>query len=282
MEEIGMDQVKRIAMSETNPDAYLEVYARNDGKRKPAVLIYPGGAYRFLSEAERFPVVDYFKGKGFQPFVLMYSVGQKAHYPDPLIEGSKAVWEIRKDAAEYGVNPNQITLVGFSAGAHAATMLATLWQDDASREGTDIPYGGNRPNATVTGYTPTTFEDFFDKPENATAQKDGFGPEIVLGKPGTRWADFKSLTTHNFVTELTPPAFLWKSSADLPGFSTKYAQACKEHGVECELHIFSDRNRCAALEFDKGLAWEYRPGYAANTQLWGELAVNWLHYIYEL
>ena len=275
--EIG----KKIAMSETNPDAYLELYARNDGRKQPAVLIYPGGAYRFLSDGERFPMIDFFKGKGFQPFVLMYSVGEKAHYPDPLLEGSKAVWEIRKNAEAYGVDPDQITLVGFSAGAHAALMLATLWQDDASREGTDIPYGGNRPNATVKGYTPTTFEDFFDKPENKTAGQDGFGPEIVLGKKETRWGDFKALTVHNFVTELTPPAFLWKTSADLPTFSTKYAQACKEHGVECELHIFSDRNRCAALEFDRGLAWQYRPGFAENTKLWGELAVNWLHYIYE-
>ena len=46
--EIG----KKIAMSETNPDAYLEIYARNDGRKQPAVLIYPGGAYRFLSEHE--------------------------------------------------------------------------------------------------------------------------------------------------------------------------------------------------------------------------------------
>ena len=121
-----------------------------------------------------------------------------------------------------------------------------------------------------------------DKPENKNAASDGFGPEIVLGEKGTRWGDFRALTVHNFVTEQTPPAFLWKTSADLPTFSTKYAQACKEHGVECELHIFSDRNRCAAMEFDRGLAWQYREGIAENTKLWGELAVNWLHYIYEI
>ena len=275
-----MIEVERISVSSTNPEAYLAVCAENDGKKKPAVLIYPGGAYRYLSEGERFPVADYFEKKGFRPFILMYSVGEKAHYPDPLIEGSRAVWEIRRNAAKYGVNPDQITLVGFSAGAHAAMMLATLWQDDASRFGTDIPYGGNRPNATVTGYTPTTFEDFFDKPENAVASQDGMGPEIVLGKEGTRWADYRSLTVHNFVTELAPPAFLWKTSSDYPGFSTKYAQACKEHGVECELHIFSDRNRCVAMEFDPERAMKYRPEISQNTQLWRELAVNWLHDIY--
>ncbi len=276
-----MENIKRIAVSDTNPEACLEVFARNDGRKQPAVLIYPGGAYRFLSDGDRFPMVDFFRGKGFQPFVLSYSVGEKAHYPDPLLEGSRAVWEIRKKAEEYGVDPDQITLVGFSAGAHAALMLATLWQDEVSREGTDIPYGGNRPNATVTGYTPTTFEDFFDKPENKTAQQAGYGPEVVLGKKGTRFEDYKSLTVHNFVSELTPPAFLWKTSADLPTFSTKYAQACKDHGVECELHIFSDKNRCAGLQFDKGLSLDWKPEYSENTKLWCTMAINWLNYIYE-
>lgn len=155
--------MKKILLSETNPDAYMEVYAEPSEKAKPAVLIYPGGGYYALSDTERLPIVEFYRENGFQTFIIMYSIGIHAHYPDPLTEGSKAVWEIRKNAGEYCVNPDQITLVGFSAGAHAATMLANLWHKDISRKGTDIPEGGNRPNATVTGYTPTTFEDFYIK-----------------------------------------------------------------------------------------------------------------------
>ena len=269
--------MKKIGMSPENQDAYLEIYEPIGGGPHPAVLIYPGGGYRMLSDAEHQPVVDFFRKRGYQPFVLMYSINDEAHYPAPLLEGSRAVWEIRKNAEEYGVNPDQITLVGFSAGAHAATMLATLWQDDASREGTDIPFGGNRPNATVTGYTPTTFEDFFQKPKEIIEQAGGGGPQNLLGEPGTRWADYASLTSHRFVSKDTPPAFLWKTSSDFPGFSTIYAKACKDAGVECELHIFSDPERCAV---QKGLDGYAEENDLCNTRLWGEMAVNWLRNLY--
>lgn len=272
--------MRQISMSNTNPSAVLEVYAKPDGTKKPAVLIYPGGGYRALSETERMPIVRFFEENGFQPFVLLYSIGDLAHYPDPLIEGSRAVWEIRKNHEEYGVDPDKITLVGFSAGAHAAVMLATHWQEECSREGTDIPFGGNKPNATVTGYTPTTFEDFFEKAMNANLPA-GMGPQNLLGKAGTRWSEYSSLTVHTKVSEQTPPAFLWKTTSDAPGFSTYYAKACKDHGVECELHIFSDPNRCAADALEQeGRA--NSPAFSLNTRLWGTMAVNWLNQIYRM
>lgn len=267
-------KIKTIPLSGQNPAAVLECCGRPDGEPKPAVVIYPGGGYQTLSETEREPIARFFGERGFQPFILLYSVGEQAAYPAPLLEGSRAVWEIRKNAAAYGVNPRQIALVGFSAGAHAATMLATCWQEDFARDG-DIPFGGNRPDATVTGYTPTTFADFFEKNPGIPPQD---GPGRLLGEPGTRWADIASLTTHQLVSENTPPAFLWKTSADAPGFSTLYAQACKAHGVECELHIFSDRNRCAASAI--GSPDGPAGPYAGNTRLWGEMAVEWLRWIF--
>lgn len=271
-----------ISISATNPEAVLEVYAEKEHSNipKPAALIYPGGGYRALSEAERLPIVAFFRENGFQPFVLLYSIGELAHYPAPLLEGSRAVWEIRKNHEEYGIDPTKIILVGFSAGAHAATMLATCWQEDFSREGMDIPFGGNKPNATVTGYTPTTFEDFAEKAKKAGIPENA-GPSNLLGKPGTMWAEYSALTTHTKVTENTPPAFLWKTSSDAPGFSTAYAKACKDCGVECELHIFSDRNRCAAPAIYQEKS-ELGGVYGKNTQLWGTLALNWLNYIFSI
>ena len=112
--------MKKILLSETNPDAYMEVYAEPSEKAKPAVLIYPGGGYYALSDTERLPIVEFYRENGFQTFIIMYSIGIHAHYPDPLTEGSKAVWEIRKNAGEYCVNPDQITL--------REPMLQLCWQ----------------------------------------------------------------------------------------------------------------------------------------------------------
>ena len=72
-----------------------------------------------------------------------------------------------------------------------------------------------------------------------------------------------------------------KTSSDAPGFSTAYAKACKDCGVECELHIFSDRNRCAAPAIYQEKS-ELGDVYGENTQLWGTLALNWLNYIFSI
>ena len=56
--------MKKILLSETNPDAYMEVYAEPSEKAKPAVLIYPGGGYYVLSDTERLPIVEFYRENG--------------------------------------------------------------------------------------------------------------------------------------------------------------------------------------------------------------------------
>ena len=268
-----------VCLSERYPDAELDVYGEFDAGSRPAVLIWPGGAYYFLSEEEQRPIASFFLDHGYQAFVLRYSVGSRAAYPAPLIEGSLAVWEIRKNCKKYGVDPDKIALVGFSAGAHAALMLATHWHEDISREGTEIPYGGNRPNATVTGYTPTTFEDFYQQSDSTRSRASGGigdGPSNLIGADGTVWDSLSALTVHQHVSEHTPPAFLWKTTADLPESSTRYLEACRDHGIACELHIFHDSKRCPALRFDRRYAVDFDEHYKPNTRQWGVLALNWL------
>ena len=151
---------KTVPISDSNPAATLEVYARAGAAGKPAMLVFPGGAMRFLSPAEAEPICRYYDAHGYQTFLVNYTVGGACKYPDLLHEVSRAVWEVRCNAADYGVDPARIVLNGFSAGAHVVTMFATHYHLPISREGTGVPEGGNAVCATVTGYTPTTFEDF--------------------------------------------------------------------------------------------------------------------------
>ena len=53
--------------------------------RRPAVLIFPGGAYQRCSDREAEPVALSFSAQGFQTFVLRYSVKEKAKFPQPLL-----------------------------------------------------------------------------------------------------------------------------------------------------------------------------------------------------
>ena len=106
--------------------------------RRPAMLILPGGGYRFCSQREADPIAFPYLEAGFQTFILRYSIKEHAVWPNPLSDYEQAVSLIRERAEEWGVAPDRIAVIGFSAGGHLACAAATM--------------SVNRPNAAVLGY----------------------------------------------------------------------------------------------------------------------------------
>lgn len=278
-----------IPLSEINPAATLEVYARPDGTKKPAMLVLPGGGMQTLAPTEAEPICRYYDAHGYQTFVLNYSVGDFAKYPAILHECSRAVWEVRKNAEAYGVDPDRIVMNGFSAGAHVLTMFAVYYHLPISREGTDVPEGGNAFCATVTGYTPTTFAQMYARmatmpPEQRAKMEEAIknrtaGGYCLLDAPGTFFGEIECLTTHDAVNEHTPPAFLWQTIKDAPVSAWEYAMALKKFGTEFELHYFSDDYRCQSMNFDPDLHETTAPA-AYNTTLWPEMSLHWLDRVF--
>ncbi len=248
-------------------DAYIpELYPRGHERATlPAMLILPGGAYRFHSPNECEQMAMRFCGAGYACFVLHYSVDKDAWFPTPLIDASESLWLIRKNAAAWWIDPEKITVMGFSAGAHLGSALCTMWHyPELQSEG--MPYGGNRPNASIFGYLPTTFEDMAERAKD--------NPDFhlhVLGKEG-RFSDVRSLTTDVLVDERTPPAFLWKNTRHVPESSFRYAEALKAAKVPYEVHVFTDNVAIGGI----CEGWEC----AKNTKLWVTLALNWLDQIF--
>lgn len=275
-------------LSPINPNAVMDVYAQPNGSARPAMLVFPGGAMQFLADVEAEPICRYYAAHGYQTFVVRYSVGEICAYPDLLQEVSRAVWQVRSHAAEYGVDPEKIVLNGFSAGAHVITMYATHYHLDISREGTDVPEGGNAICATVTGYTPTTFEHMLERmeqmpPEQRAKMEEGIrsrsiGGWSMLDEPGTFFGEITSLTSHKAVNAATPPAFLWQTTTDMPVSSWEYAMALKRFGTDYELHYFNDKQRCVAMNFDPDLHETTQP-VAANTATWPEMSLRWLEQV---
>lgn len=81
-------------------------------KPLPAVVIVPGGGYDHVSPREGEPVALRLLAMGYQAFVLNYSVAP-AVYPLALQELARAVDTDRGHAAEFCVNPDRITVMGF-------------------------------------------------------------------------------------------------------------------------------------------------------------------------
>lgn len=109
--------------------------------KRPAVLVLPGGGYQYCSDREADPVATAYLKAGYQAFILRYSVGEDAVWPNPLLDYEQAMELIRDKADEWMLYADKIAVIGFSAGGHLAAVAATMSK--------------NRPNAAILGYAVT-------------------------------------------------------------------------------------------------------------------------------
>ncbi len=136
-------EIKNIVLnSERNVTltAYLQPIGGEFGemKKRPAILILPGGGYSMCSDREAEPVAFVYLKAGYQVFILRYSVGKNAIWPTPLKDYEAAMSLIREKEEEWHIQKDSVAVIGFSAGGHLAAAAATM--------------SVNRPDAAILGY----------------------------------------------------------------------------------------------------------------------------------
>lgn len=198
--------------------------------KRPCVVIYPGGGYMFLSEREADPPAMAFFAKGYNVFVLYYSIKEKAKDFGPLLDGSLTLLKIRENSEEWNILPEKIAVCGFSAGAHAAASLGTLWDEPDLKTKIDTKGGQNRPNAMILCYPVITMGEYAHMESART---------VCGGTISQEKAHLFSL--ENQVSKDTPPTFLWHTyeDASVPVENTMlFAAALRKKQVPFECHIF--------------------------------------------
>src|SRR5574344_1329935 len=143
--------IEKFSLSETNPAVTLTAYISGEinNASRPAVLICPGGGYRICAFLEGEPYALEFCAKGYNCFVLGYSVMGAARFPTQLIEASLAMKFIRDNAEKYKTDKDRVFVIGSSAGGHLAAMLGTMWNDKLFTDAIDMPKGYNRPTGML-------------------------------------------------------------------------------------------------------------------------------------
>ena len=107
--------------------AYLLDWSVEERKKvRPAVVVCPGGGYRFVSPREGEPVAMQYLSMGYHVFVLRYSVAP-ARFPTALWQLALLMSQIREHSEEWAVDPEKIVVSGFSAGGHLACSLGVFW-----------------------------------------------------------------------------------------------------------------------------------------------------------
>ncbi len=260
---------KRIDI-DTENNVYLNCYLHEKepkwdyGFDRPAVVVCPGGGYSMCSPREADPIALQYSAKGYNTFVLYYTVGDNAVFPKPLIDLSKAIKIIRENADEWGVLPNKIAVLGFSAGGHLCASLGVHWNLPEVMEKSGCMNGENQPNALILGYPVITTRSWL-KPH---LEKLGAGRPIDEAE--------KLLDCSLNVGSHTPPAFLvhtFMDNAVSVEESMDFARALNSKNIPFELHIFpegchglatGDEQTCPDDLIDNSF------------QKWIELSILWL------
>lgn len=237
-------------------------------KRRPMVVICPGGAYLGTSDREAEGVALKFVSAGFHAAVLRYSCAP-AKFPAALFELSKAVETLRKNAEEWHIDPQKIIVCGFSAGGHLAASLATLWNRDFVRDYFGYKGGENQPNGLILSYPVITSGE----------KTHQISMETLLGDRVTDSALLELVSLEKQVSADTPPAFVWHTFTDdsVPVENAlMFVSAMAEKKRPAELHIFPEGPHGLGLASEVS-APEGMPQYIVSVcQEWIDLAIRWV------
>ncbi|MBP5311256.1 MAG: alpha/beta hydrolase [Clostridia bacterium] len=229
IERINLTEDGRVSLTpyilDKSPEMPLSV-------NRPAVVVIPGGGYQALSDREGEPIAMAFAAQGFNTFVLRYSVGQYASFPNPLTDLMKAMKMIRERNEEWNTDINKIAIVGFSAGGHLVASLGVYWNDEKILAKAGVTAEEAKPNALILCYPVITSGPRREPGTIATAAQGHDEPDIK---------DILSLEKH--VGKHTPPCYIAHTFYDpvVPVESSLlFASALAANDVPFELHITQD------------------------------------------
>ena len=222
---------EKIYFDPNHKDAYLTLYLSDVKKPiRNAMLVIPGGGYGCVcSDREGEPIALAYLARGFNAFVLNYTVTPSDPYI-PLMEASLAMAYIKEHAEEFAIDAERVYTVGFSAGGHLAASLGTMWNDEVLHSRISISQGANRPAGVVLCYAVITPEGHFGSFQNLLgAQIDD--PEVL-----------HAFILNERVSPDTPPTFLVHTANDTVVPVEKNALVMAAALTECkipyELHIY--------------------------------------------
>ena len=267
----GVTVVPVVPERSTDP-AYRDRYAqyttdpimtvmRPDKPNGSAMLLIPGGGYRWaVLDKEGFDVARVFAASGTTCFVLRYRLpadGWAAGADAPLQDAQRAIRLIRSRAAEFGVRPDRIAVLGASAGGHLAG-LASARTDAAYAPVDAADEVSLRPDLTVLMYPVATMSD--------PHVHAGSRAHLLGETPSAARIAAYSLERMNWTG--AAPVFLLHAmdDASVPvENSLMLLTTLKAAGVKTEAHLFQEGGHGFGVRLIQG-----RPA-----QVWPELARAW-------
>lgn len=191
-----------------------------------AFVICPGGGYGGLvTGAEGHGIAQWLNGHGITGVVLEYRLPKGKAFV-PLLDAQRAIRTVRSRAAQWGIDPKRIGIIGFSAGGHLASTAGTHFDAGDPKATDTIEQVSCRPDFMVLVY-----------PVISMGEKGHAGSRNnLLGKDATPEL-IELFSNEKRITRETPPAFLAHALDDKvvqSDHSRMFYEAVKANGVEAK------------------------------------------------
>ncbi|MDR3740499.1 MAG: alpha/beta hydrolase [Terracidiphilus sp.] len=196
----------------------LTVYEPKGKKSGAAVVVFPGGGYQILAiDLEGTEVCDWLNSAGMSCVLVKYRVPMTGPYPvsaAALQDAQRAMGLVREHAAEWGIDPKRVGVLGFSAGGHLSAVISTH------------------------------FDKRLYEPVDAADRLSCRPDYAVVVYPGYLALEDKNMATNPEIkpTSDTPPTFIVQAEDDPVHVenATNYFLQLKQAGVKAELHIYAE------------------------------------------
>lgn len=199
-----------------------------------AVIIAPGGGYNILAwDLEGQEVAAWLNDIGVTAILLKYRVPRRpgtpgnAAPPQAQMDAQRAVSLVHSKAAEWGIDPKRVGMLGFSAGGHLTAWTATNFDKRSYEPIDDADKASCRPDFVVLIYPAYL----------VTKDKSALAPDIRVSKD-------------------SPPTFFSHAADDgvTADSSVEMFRALRKAGVQAELHVYNSGGHGYGLRTSRGPA----------------------------
>lgn len=221
---------------------------------RPAIIVCAGGGYQYRCDREAEPIAMAYAAKGFNTFILNYSVKEEAHDFAPFKELDWAIGYVREHADELHVNKEAIVTCGFSAGGHLALAGGLVCE--------------NKANYMILGYPAV-----FAVPDEVIKQ---IGARM-FGLENPTEEEIKKIRLIDYINENSPAAFIFGTAQDqfVQNGPLQLALEYNNHKLPYEIHIYGHGPHGMALGTVASADGSSR-NVNDRYETWVDLSTKWL------
>ena len=243
--EFGKNNQRKGFVIENVSKPKIQFYDIKGLKDAPAMLVCPGGAYLSLQYSnEGLRVARFLNTLGIKAFILKYRVPYKMNERDPInMDAQRAIKYIRANAKKFGVDPNRIGMIGFSAGGNLTAWMSCNFDKELYKPMDKIDAQSARPDIACLIY-----------------------PHLLNNSHKPHYAPSSEM----IVRDDTPPTFIVHAQADgVPMASPlSYLIQLYEKKIPLDVHFFSKGGHGFSVINTRGIPIDE----------WTDLLTKWLEF----